>query len=231
MIDRVNWSHLFPRLRQTWKQGEHALACAPTGRGKTVLIRELVTLRANTVFMGTKSYDEEYERYITHYGFRRVTMWPPAPYIDRVMLWPKPRQSMAETRVVQRAVFAKAINDIFRRGKWTVVFDELHWLTNALRLGDDIAHMHHQGRSSKLTFIDGFQRPAFVPVIVYSSATHVFAWGTNSKKDLDTLQSIAKLDGMSRRDLANLMGSLEKHEFVYVNTADTHPPVISKVDL
>lgn len=230
MVETVPWHKLYARLRATWRQGEHGIVCAPTGRGKTVLIQQLMTLRKSVVFLGTKTYDDEYNVLRTQYGFSRIVKWPPAPYLEKVMLWPKEGADMAETRRIQREVFSSALSKIFKRGRWTVVFDELHWMAQALGLYDDIAHMHHQGRSSKLTFIDGFQRPAFVPVIVYSSATHVFVWGTNNARDLKTLQSVAKLDAMPIRELASVLGSLDRHQFVYVNTADNLPPVISKVE-
>lgn len=216
-------------MRATWKQGEHTVIIAPTGRGKTVLMQQLLPLRSDVVFFGTKTYDEEYDRLMNEQGFNRVRTWPPPPYHRRVMFWPTPGATMAETRVTQRREFDKALSAIFRNGKWTCCFDELHWMSDALRLRDDIAHMHHQGRSSKLTLIDGFQRPAFVPVIVYSSATHVFAWGTNTRADLDRLQTVAKLDALTKRQLSEAFGSLDTHEFIYVNTRDNKPPVISQV--
>lgn len=230
MYERVPWSALHTRLRGTWKQAEHVIIIAPTGRGKTVLMQQLLPMRKNVVFFGTKTYDDEYNNLIRTLGFIRVKKWPPAPYIERAMFWPESGQNMRETRKIQQERFDGALSKIFRSGKWTVCFDELHWMAQALGLSDDIAHMHHQGRSSKLTLIDGFQRPAFVPLIVYSSATHVFAWGTNTKADLDRLKSVAKLDALTAKELAAVFGSLEKHEFVYVNTTDNKPPIISKVE-
>jgi ABC-type cobalamin/Fe3+-siderophores transport system ATPase subunit len=231
MFQRAPWVDLNRQLTAKWRQGEHTIVIAPTGRGKTVLMQQLMPKRRDVVFFGTKTFDEEYERLRSVYGYRRVTKWPPPAEFSKVMLWPQKGKDMAETREIQRAVFSHALSRIFDNGKWTVCFDELHWMSQALKLGDDIAHMHHQGRSSKLTLIDGFQRPAFVPVIVYSSATHVFAWGTNTAADIQRLQSVAKLDALSKKEIAALFGSLDKHEFVYVNTADTSEPVISKVEL
>ena len=230
MYERVEWKgKLYPRLRATMAQGEHAVVIAPTGRGKTVLMQQINPLRSHSVFFGTKTYDDEYLRLEREYGFKRAQKWPAHPAWSKVLLWPDGGTTMKETRDIQRGVFEHAINKIFKSGRWSLCFDELHWMTDKLGLYDDIAHLHHQGRSSKLTCYDGFQRPAFVPVIVYSSATHIFVWGTNYKADLDKLSSVAKLDALSKRDLAVLMGGLGKHEFVYVNVTDNRPPIISKV--
>jgi hypothetical protein len=230
MYQRVPWPKLENHLRGTWKQSQHSLAIAPTGRGKTVLMRKLMPMRRDVVMFGTKKDDEEYDKIIREDGFTRIKKWPPPHYVNKALFWPDAgRASMAEMRAIQTRAFSGSLDHIFHNGKWTVVFDELHWISEALKQRDNIAHMHHQGRSSKLTFLDGFQRPAFVPVIVYSSATNVVIWGTNAKKDLQALQSVAKLDALSYRELSHVMGELDEFEFVYVNTRGKQPPIISQV--
>lgn len=200
---------------------------APTGRGKTVFIKELLPLRSHVVFFGTKIKDEEYDSLAKRSGFRRANSWPAAPWLDKVMLWPRPERTIRETTTMQQRVFRDALDSLYRRGKWTVVFDELHWMTNNLRLYEEIASLHHQGRSSKLTLVDGFQRPAFVPRIVYSSATHMAVWGTNDPTDLKTL---AAMTGISVKTWLEVMPTLGEFEFVYVNIRDrSFPPVISQV--
>jgi len=229
MFQRVPWPQLEANLRANWKQSQHVLAVAPTGRGKTVLMQKLAPMRRDVVMFGTKTHDEEYDHMLSHQGWTRVRKWPPPANVNRALFWPTSGATMADTRAIQREAFSKSLDSLFRGGKWTVVFDELHWISEALGQRENIAHMHHQGRSSKLTFLDGFQRPAFVPVIVYSSASHVFVWGTNYKADLDKLSSVAKLDTLNRAELRSLMADLGEHEFVYVNTRGKMPPVISQV--
>lgn len=227
MFQRVAWPQLYSHIAQNWKQGQHFVVIAPTGRGKTVLIQTLLPLRSSVVFFGTKIKDEEYDNLLKTHRYTRVNHWPPAPWLSRVMLWPRPSRTIRETVANQRAVFRTALDSLFRRGKWTCVFDELHWMSQNLKLYDEIASLHHQGRSSKLTFIDGFQRPAFVPRIVYSSATHLAVWGTNDPNDLKELSSIT---GIPVRTWDEVMKTLGDYEFVYVNIRKrSQPPVISQV--
>jgi hypothetical protein len=229
MFSRVPWPNLYSMLARTWEQSQHAIVMAPTGSGKTVLIQELMRLRSSVVFFGTKIRDDEYDRIVDKLRYRRIYTWPPHRWqTDRVMLWPEAERTIRETVAKQKDVFRNAFDGLFRKGKWTAVLDELHWMTNDLGLYDEIASLHHQGRSSKLTFIDGFQRPAFVPRIVYSSATHVFAWGTNDPKDLSSLGAIT---GIPVRQWQETMPHLGVHDFVYVNMRDRKiPPVISQVE-
>lgn len=229
MFERVNWNDVHSRIRGTWSQGEHVIAIAPTGRGKTYLLRSLMPMRSHVAFFGTKQRDSEYDK-LRQSGFTRLYKWPP-PYgfQNKVMLWPRPEKTIRASIARQQEVFRDALDRIFATGKWTCCFDELHWMAQQLKLYDEVAALHHQGRSSGLTFIDGFQRPAWVPPVVYSAATHVFSWGTNYQEDLKRLSSVAKLDALSRTELKDTMGNLGQYEFVYVNVRDNQPPVITEV--
>jgi hypothetical protein len=226
MFQRVPWAALHNHIALTWKQGQHFVVCAPTGRGKTVFIKKLLPIRSNVVFFGTKIKDEEYDS-LNKEGYARIQTWPPRAWQDRVMLWPRPERTIASTTVKQQQVFLSALDSLYRRGNWTVVFDELHWMANDLGLYKPIASLHHQGRSSNLTFIDGFQRPAYVPRIVYSSASHLAVWGTNDPSDLKQLSAFT---GISVREWQEVMPTLDEFEFVYVNIRNRKvPPVISQV--
>jgi hypothetical protein len=195
-------------------------------------MQQLLPMRSHVAFFGSKRYDEEYNNLIDNYGFRRIEKWPPRyGFYDKVMLWPVPESpfTISNYAAKQKRIFRPALDKLFYTGKWTICLDELHWMAHDLGLYNEIASLHHQGRSSKLTMIDGFQRPSFVPVIVYSSATHVFLWGTNYADDLKKISSIAKMDALTRPQLRETMGSLGEFEFVYVNVRDNLPPVISQV--
>jgi len=227
MFQRVEWPNLYAHLSQTWQQGQHGVAMAPTGRGKTVLVKELVKLRSHVAFFGTKIKDEEYQDLRKNRGWTRLQKWPPMPWQDRVMLWPSAKSTIRETTAHQKQIFQEALDHMYRAGKWTAVFDELHWMTHDLGLYNEIASLHHQGRSSGLTLISGFQRPAFVPRIVYSSATHLFIWGTNDPADL---KQLAAFTGVRQPEWHETMPTLGDFEFVYTNVRDrSTPPVISQV--
>lgn len=233
MYDRVSWDHVESSLRQEWRQGQHVVICAPTGRGKTYLAQRLLPMRSSVVIFGTKKDDPEYANILAG-GYHRLQTWPPRYGFerDRAMLWPRFQRGMSirDFTALQERVFRPALDNIFAKGKRTAYFDELHWMAQDLGMYREIATLHHQGRSSGLTFIDGFQRPSWVPPVVYSSATHVFVWGTNYDEDLKRLRSVAKLDALTRADMKTTMGSLDEFECVYVNVRGQQPPVITQVD-
>lgn len=230
-FDRVPWERLQARIRGEWYQGQHVCVIGPTGCGKTSVLNRLLDARRYVLFFGTKLFDDSYDALLKN-GYRRYGNYASVPsWADRVMLWPKIKRGtpLREIYQIQRDVFLPALNQVFHERGWTVVLDELHYLCNQLRLDPEAAMFHHQGRSSRLTMVDGFQRPAHVPLVVYSSASHVFVWKTK-QADTDG-RRLADFGGADKRELTENMLDLEKHEFVYIDPVNQTPPVRSKLQL
>jgi hypothetical protein len=212
LYNRVSWNQFFPYFRRTWLQGEHITIVGPTGCGKSTLESQILTIREYIVIFVTKVYDEVLTYQFPEY--HRISKWPPKYHQDKVLLWPKPGKDIRETYLIQRNVFKDALNKIFQERNWTVVFDEQHYMVKKLALGPENEMFLHQGRSSGLSVVNGTQRPAWVPVVTYSSATHAFIWNTNYHDDL---RRLSDLGGISSKDLSYNIQTLSKHEFIYVN--------------
>jgi energy-coupling factor transporter ATP-binding protein EcfA2 len=222
--DFVPWDTFLRRF--LWRQGEHVVAIAPTGGGKTTLLSRILPRRRHVVVLVTKTYDETITREFK--GYRRISTWPPPGYVDRVLLWPKPGPTVRDTVSIQRDVFRQALDKIFIERGWTVVIDEEHWLCHNLKLELEVATFHHQGRSSGLTVVDGIQRPAWVPVVTYGSASHAFLWKTT---DADDMRRLKALGGVNAVELATNLLKLRPHELIYVPTRSGRPPIRTMVNL
>ena len=208
------------------------LIAAPTGSGKTDLASKLIERRGFVVDFITKTKDPIFAS-SAYSHWDRITDWnpgtSPANWQDRVLLWPRQGKTMAETRDTQREVFSKALEDIFKRGGWCAVFDELHYMTDQsfLNLYDQIAILHHMGRSNNISLVNLTQRPAWIPKIIYSSVSHAYIARTKDSADLKRLSDLGGIDG---KTIAQAVSELpSKHDFLYVNPMGDKTPVVVNI--
>lgn len=230
MYERETWADHLERLN--WKQGEHLLIAAPTGSGKTDLAAQVIERRGYVADFISKTKDPIFDS-PAYKNWRRITDWQPPKspngFDTRVLLWPRQLETMAETRDNQREVFKRCLEDVFKRGGWTLVFDELHYLTDNgfLNLYDDIAILYHMGRSNNVTLVSLTQRPAWIPKIIYSSVTHAYIGRTRDTADLKRLGDLGGVDG---KQIAAAVSQLEtKHDFLYLNPMGDKVPVIVNI--
>lgn len=214
---RVDWEPFLEQLR--WRQGEHVIAVGETGSGKTTLLSLLLPLRPYVVVFVTKTYDKSFSRKRWP-GFTVMREWNArkAAAYRHVLLWPNEGKTIKEVQENQKRVFDHAINDIFRERGWCVCIDELQWMVDELGLGREMRTYQHQGRSSGITNVTGFQRPSHVPVITYGSASHAFV--SRQSEDAD-VKRLAGLGGVDADKLRAALPLLPKHHWLYLGRAAT----------
>ena len=223
------------RYRRVSEQGEHIIISGPTKSGKTSLVPELVRPRIERgghviVFVMKPKPDPTILA-----EFQGWTRWKkmkkkPSPHENRILLWPDTRgMNMKETLEHQKQVFADAFDVLFQVGNWTAVVDEGLYTVHSefLNMSHELAMLHSIGRTLGLSLITLTQRPAHLPLIIYSSASHAFVGKTTETSDLKRL---AELGGKSSaKDTAETMTGLGRHEFLWVAKYENWPNEI--VDL
>ncbi len=221
---RVDWHEWFDWFRGEWKQGEHLSVIGPTGTGKTTLEIELAKIRDYVVFIATKPADELIAS-LENRGYTRVRALPRTlpDNVPRYLLWAPGSGSMdPASRHKQRAVIHDALRRTFEGpkggepGRWCVIVDECRYVSDPkyLGLGAQVNHMLIQGRSLKLSMVNGFQRPSWVPQEAYDQPSHLFIAADNDKRNARRFREIGGIDG---ERVAATIASLGAFEWAHVD--------------
>lgn len=215
---RQKWADHMRTLN--FRQGEHIFVSAPTGAGKTTLIRPVLDRRTFVVCLFTKMKDATISSQFK--GFKRFDRWPKHGFKvteseRKVMIWPYPEKTLQGTRNKHRAVLADAFNRVMQDGSWCCYVDELLYVTDPSHggLGSEVGMMHYTGRSAGISMVTCAQRPFNVPRVVLSSASHAYFARTYDAGDR---KRTVELGGVNPREIASNLDSLEsRHDFLYLN--------------
>jgi hypothetical protein len=232
------WPAFRPWFLENWQVGDHVAAVAMTGAGKTTLLRQLIPYRDFVVVFGTKARDDSLYKPLEAEGFVTVTKWTPWDWEDngqrKVIFAPLLRMShdatpkeVDEAEAEQAEAFRIALVQIFMAGGWCCYFDEIRYLTEDLKLGNEINRLYLQGRSLDITMVAATQRPRSVPLNVFAMATWFILWKIS---DRDDRRRAAEFAGELAPVVFETSRMLPKREFVVVNANDDEI-VRSKVQL
>lgn len=210
----VGWNDFMTRVF-VWKQGQHVAAIGPTGSGKTTLALAILPKRKYKVVFATKPRDETLSALQRSENYKRMRTWQDvdADLVPRRLLWPDATK-LDGARTQQRE-FTKALNAIYRQGKWCVYMDELWFMIHHLKLEFEVRTYLQQARALDISLFVTTQRPKFVPLEVYDQSSHLFFWRDNDRNNLDRISGIAWLDASM---VKHTVATLRKYELLYINT-------------
>lgn len=211
------------------------LISGATGSGKTALGRYVDQVRIDRGgFVMVMVCKPRPDRTILndYKGFVRWKEWKknPSPHENKVLLWPDTDKvkKMDDALDIQRDVFGRAFDELYRIGKWTLDVDEGLYTCSPyyLNLGSELAMLHAIGRSSNLTIITKVQRPSHVPLIIYSSASHAMIGRNQESTDVKRLSELG--GRTSAKELAARISAQGRHDFLWVPVApDWEPETIN----
>lgn len=230
----VPWEKWYSDEAYTWHQGAHVLLNGPTQSGKTLLARKLAAIREYVIVFGTKPRDPSLDAYLVD-GYRRIETWPPPRRFlrpddegaVRLILWPKIK-SRADLRAY-RSVYAACLDDVFVKGRWTLVLDEGLWMAGrqGLNLGLQISDIAFGSASNKVTMVLLVQRPANIPPIAWSSVSDALIFHGGVTRDMRELASLGTVDP---KDVQSAIQHLSGHQFLDLPCRGGKSWSVSEVD-
>lgn len=204
--------------------GEHIAILGATGQGKTILQKNILPKFPFVAAFATKPQDRSMDALIEHEQYLRIARWMRLNPIDhpRRVVWPD--ASRLDSTDVQRDVFERAMDLIFREGGrprhkpvgWAIAIDELWYFSNILGMGKHIKLFLFQARSLGESLVVATQRPSSVPLEIYSQSTHLFFFQDSDKANLDRLAEINAR--ANPRLMRYTIANLEEYQVLYVNT-------------
>lgn len=220
---RMPWDR-FVQLMFRPQPGEHTGIIGPTGQGKTNLQNHILPMYPFVAAFATKGQDISMDRLIRDGGYVKLDHWYKlsARDVPRRVIWPRTKK-VNDLYALQKKVFEGAIDQIFAEGGrpkeapvgWAIAIDELWWFSNMLNMAKYLKTILLQGRSYGISLIGATQRPAWVPVEVYSSSTHLFFFHDT---DENNLKRLADINYGNKRLVKELVSNLEQYQVLYVNT-------------
>lgn len=185
------------------------------GSGKTTLARTILQLRERVVVFGTKAQDPSLYEPFKRLGYKVSAKWDPRNDRDPKVIFRPPLHSADAAGLArQREAFQAAMLAAFRYGGWTLYFDEVRYLSETLKLKDELNLLWLQGRALGLVIVAGTQRPVSVPINMFEQSPHLFTWRIGG---LDDRRTMAAYTGGYRDAVVHYAAVLPKYECLYVN--------------
>jgi hypothetical protein len=199
-------------MRQDWRQGQHIAIMGRTGRGKTVLARDLLSIRGWAVALAVKRADDTLDTF-PQAGYKRITRWPPNYADHRVLFWARPKN--LDDVDAQAKVIRAVLNDVYRRGGYGVLLDDVAYIANQLNLRRSLGIMLNQSRSSFASIVSAMTQPSSVtqsiPSEIWRQVRYHLVFYYRVGRDLDAISDIV---GYQRSTLKKWMAMLGDYDFL-----------------
>lgn len=201
-------------MRTNWAQGEHVTIMGRTGRGKTLLARDLLACRGYVCALAIKRADDTLSTF-PKAGYRLLVnkRWPPSYGTNRVLYWAKPKS--LEDTPAQQKVLKRIFDDAYINGGWTLFHDDVAYIANALGFRKTLAILINQARSNHSSQVCAMTQPSSVaqaiPSELWRQTRFHLALYYRTGRDLD---AISDMVGYKLVQVKQWMAQLRPYDFL-----------------
>lgn len=229
-VPRIPWETLRRNLVANWKPGQCVTIVGPRGTGKTHICLELAEMSPYVLVLATKRQDPlisalRKDGYLVTGDLNEI-IWTHdeekkrmRPVHSRVVFWPQFPENVEEKQrlLMQAKAMRQAMGWADKTGRWTVIIDETMWMSESLKLEQEMKALWFQGRTQGISVIANAQRPTHVPRLAFSSADYLFLAKTGDRRDVLNLREISTT--IPPEIIESGLRSLDKskHEFLFVD--------------
>lgn len=225
-IPRMSWPTFYEWLRV--RPDQSISIVGSMGSGKSTLIAALLPKYDRWCLLATKQRDRVLSAITSREGVRKIDAWPKPNVLNKhpdpgpcVVVWPNApdlRTARARQKIALREAMERVYSDGVQAGGGRVlVIDESRVVTVALGLRALYSELLTQGRSVDVPVIAGSQRCAWVPVEMWSEATHLFIFPLRDRRDLQEIRQMGGAVDPESVVAAVLSLDASRHEVLYVN--------------
>lgn len=220
----VAWPQFRRTLDGLWQPGPptwpntHIAIVGATRSGKSRFTREIVELRDRVCLFGTKLVDEPLYTPLRQDGWRMQDQWNPLDTTHERIIFRPPLRAPTPAELARQAdAFRSALLQVFRVGGWTLWFDEVRYLSETLKLANELNLLWLQGGSGGTTIVALTQRPVSVPLNMFEQSRFLVTFRITGLEDRRTMSGYA---GMAQPVVMTVAERLPKYELLFVDTEE-----------
>ncbi len=179
----------------------------------------------------TKRHDDLFPL-LKRRGFKMISDLSKRPGIDnapKVAIHLQPDGLRKEDGKEQAERISKLLHQVWLERGWTLYLDEIAALADTLGMSPELRSLWKEAASSKVTLVAGTQRPARVPLEMYSQPRFLMLWRTNDREEL---RRLAGMNGANAELVRDVVQQLDRFEIMVADLftgemVRTRPPKLS----
>ena len=229
-IEAMDWQDEFlPWFKDAWQPGQHVAIIAPTGAGKSVFARGILSNRRYVLALDAKGGDSTLEGY----GYPRISRWPGHKEMaktvtlndnenqpSRYLVGNKARTKDEKKKLIDQ--MKRVLDDSYEMGGWTVYADELAILTDPrqFNLRSEVDEMLIAARDRGISFVGSFQAPTWVTPQAGKQSTWI---AVSYTRDTDVVNRLAEILGRPKPEIRGAIKGLERYSWIIVGRDPREP--------